>query len=127
MTRFDEEPDGDLHGECTAEIDRLTRKVEELEAECDDWRSEVWDLREEVGRLEDMLEAIELERTSTKTVLTWLRANPNSTCNSIAIGTGLPMHLSSSILKALEFDNIVEGNLDYVDKQYIAKHFKPKD
>jgi hypothetical protein len=30
MTAFDEEPDGDPHGECAAEISRLTAEVAEL-------------------------------------------------------------------------------------------------
>ena len=33
MTCFDEEPDGDIHGECAAEIHRLQSQVEQLQAE----------------------------------------------------------------------------------------------
>ena len=33
MSRFDEEPDGDPHGECAAEITRLRAEVEALKAE----------------------------------------------------------------------------------------------
>ena len=33
MNRFDEEPDGDPHGECAAEITRLSNRVAELEAQ----------------------------------------------------------------------------------------------
>lgn len=36
MSSFDEEPDGDPHGECTAEIARLAAKVSELERELAD-------------------------------------------------------------------------------------------
>jgi hypothetical protein len=31
MSRFDEEPDADLHGECAAEIERLQARVAHLE------------------------------------------------------------------------------------------------
>jgi len=33
MTCFDEEPDGDIHGECAAEIHRLQSQVEQLQAD----------------------------------------------------------------------------------------------
>ena len=33
MSRFDEEPDGDPHGECALEIHRLEARIAELEAE----------------------------------------------------------------------------------------------
>ena len=35
MSRFDEEPDGDAHGECAAEITRLRAEVNALRAERD--------------------------------------------------------------------------------------------
>ena len=38
MTRFDEEPDADPHGECAAEIHRLQAQVEALTAELESWR-----------------------------------------------------------------------------------------
>ena len=33
MSRFDEEPDGDVHGECAHEIHRLQSRIEQLERE----------------------------------------------------------------------------------------------
>lgn len=33
MSRFDEEPDGDIHGECAHEIHRLQSRIEQLELE----------------------------------------------------------------------------------------------
>ena len=40
MSRFDEEPDGEPHGECAAEIADLKQKIAEIEAERDDWKQE---------------------------------------------------------------------------------------
>ena len=34
MSRFDEEPDGDIHGECAAEIARLRAKCEAIRQVC---------------------------------------------------------------------------------------------
>lgn len=38
MSRFDEEPDAPLHGECAAEIERLTTELAELRRDAERWR-----------------------------------------------------------------------------------------
>ena len=40
MSRFDEEPDADPHGECAAEIHRLQAQVEALTAERDAYKAD---------------------------------------------------------------------------------------
>ena len=55
MSRFDEEPDGDPHGECALEIHRLEARIAELEAECERLRvnanigSVVWKYIDRMG------------------------------------------------------------------------------
>lgn len=38
MSRFDEEPDGDLHGECVNEIRSQAARIKELEADLLEWK-----------------------------------------------------------------------------------------
>lgn len=69
MTRFDEEPERDSHGECRAEITRLSGEVARLEAVIADGGFSAWEvacsradrLFLEGERLRGALEAIETE------------------------------------------------------------------
>jgi hypothetical protein len=63
MSRFDEEPDGDQHGECAAEIRRLTDRIKSLEDAlrgCEQYLSDLIDVMGNAsgGRTAKQLDAV---------------------------------------------------------------------
>lgn len=55
---FDEQPDGDIHGECALEIKNLHARIAELSQQLEDARKDVEKLREENRMLHCFLETI---------------------------------------------------------------------